>query len=134
MTPRKSRAMNRRGFLRISAGTGAAVVTGSRLNAAVLDPMESQQRLNSAVQVRIEAASSYLRGPRFQQVTTGDEERYDDKRASFSKTLPHNELGEVLPEAYHSFVDILVHGDSNRFAEMPRAEHAQLRLNNPQGG
>jgi hypothetical protein len=66
------------------------------------------------------------------QVTTGDEERYADKRASFSKTLPHNERGEVEPEAYRSFVEILTRGQPGRFAEIPRAKAAEVRLNNPQ--
>jgi hypothetical protein len=113
-------------------GTAAAVLAGSRLDADTLDPAESQQHLQSAIRVRVEAATSRLQSPPSVQVTTGDEERYADKRACFSKTLPHSKLGEVLPDAYRSFVDILVQGDPKGFAEMPRAQNAQLRLNNPQ--
>ena len=36
-----------------------------------------------------------------------DEQRYSDRRASFSKTMPHNDLGEVEPEAYNSWLSIL---------------------------
>src|SRR5215510_9217275 len=32
----------------------------------------------------------------------GDEARYPDKRASFAKTLPHNDFGEVDPDPARS--------------------------------
>jgi hypothetical protein len=84
------------------------------------------------MRVRQDAAGAHLKTPPTAQVTAGDEERYADKRASFSKTLPHNLLGEVNPEAYRKFVDILLEGDPKRFAAIPRAPKAELRLNNPQ--
>ena len=126
--------MNRRRFLGMNLGVGAALVTWNDLNAAALDPTDSRQHQQSGMQLRAEAAASQLKSRPSAQVTTGDEERYADKRASFSKTLPHDELGEVLPEAYRLFVNILVQREPKRFAEMPRAANAQLRLNNPQAG
>jgi hypothetical protein len=65
-------------------------------------------------------------------VTNGDEERYPDLRASFSKTMPHNELGEVDPDAYRRWLEILASGDSAAFERVPRAPGAVERLNNPQ--
>jgi hypothetical protein len=65
-------------------------------------------------------------------VTNGDEDRYLDRRASFSKTMPHNELGEVDPEAYRKWLEILARGDSRAFEHVPRAPGAVERLNNPQ--
>ena len=84
------------------------------------------------MRVRTEAAASHLKDLPRSQFTTGDEEGYADKRASFSKTLPHSELGEVDSAAYRTFVDILLSGDPKRFADIPRASNAVLRLNNPQ--
>ena len=50
----------------------------------------------------------------------GDEERYADKRASFAKTLPHNDVGEVDVEAFKAFVAILTRGDTRGFETIPR--------------
>jgi hypothetical protein len=44
--------------------------------------------------------------------TNGDEVRYSDFRAAFSKTMPHNDLGEVDPEAYRRWLQVLENGDS----------------------
>jgi hypothetical protein len=57
-------------------------------------------------------------------VTSRDEDRYPDRRASFSKTMPHNELGEVDPDAYRRWLDILASGDSAGFEHVPRAPGA----------
>ena len=124
--------MNRRTFLRMQTGIGTAFLTAHDLNAALLDPVEARQHQQSAMRLRAEAASYHLKASPDEQITTGDEERYADKRASFSKTLPHSDLGEVDSSAYQKFVDILLHGDVNRFAEIPRAPGAEVRLNNPQ--
>ena len=124
--------VNRRRFLEMNLGFGASVLTAQKARAAVLDPSESQTHQQAAMRVRMEAAARSLERPPLEQITTGDEERYADKRASFSKTLPHNEIGEVSPEAYRLFVDILRQGNPKRFGEMPRAANAELRLNNPQ--
>src|SRR5262249_26261087 len=65
-------------------------------------------------------------------VTNGDEERYLDRRASFSKTMPHNELGEVDETAYRTWLAILASGDPAQFEQVPRDPEAVERLNNPQ--
>ena len=62
-------------------------------------------------------------------MTNGDEDRYPDRRASFSKTLPHNQLGEVDPDAYRQWLAILLSGNPARFAEVPRDGEAVERLN-----
>jgi hypothetical protein len=124
--------MKRRSFLGMHIGVGAAFLAGADLNAASPDTAEAHRHQQSAMQIRADAAASKLKTPPAAQITTGDEERYADKRASFSKTLPHNGLGEVKPDAYRSFVEILAAGDPQRFAGMPRAKNAEMRLNNPQ--
>ena len=44
------------------------------------------------------AAAAYLRARGRRQRTNGDEQRYEDLRASFFKALPQNEYGEVEVE------------------------------------
>src|SRR5215831_7429063 len=77
------------------------------------------------------ARAAELTGPLTPQ-SNGDEDRYADHRASFAKTMPHNDLGEVDPTAYREWLAILASGDSARFADAPRAAEAVERLNNPQ--
>jgi hypothetical protein len=116
----------------MNLGLGASFIATDKARAAILDPSEPEDHQKAAARIRLEAAAAQLKSSPSRQLTTGDEERYPDKRASFSKTLPHNELGEVVPDAYQSFVEILTRGHTSRFAEMPRAPGAEVRLNNPQ--
>jgi hypothetical protein len=64
--------------------------------------------------------------------SNGDEARYSDKRASFAKTLPHNDFGGVDPEAFATFVSILSRGDPDGFETIPRDRRAEVDLNDPQ--
>lgn len=103
--------MNRRRFLGMNAAGSAAFFSAEDLKSAVLDANKAVQNRRAALRVRIKAATASVKRANSEQITTRDQERYADKRASFSKTLPHNELGEVLPDAYRSFVDILNSGE-----------------------
>jgi hypothetical protein len=78
------------------------------------------------------AAQAYLDEAAPVHVTNGDEARYPDKRASFAKTLPHNEVGEVDVDAYKAFISIVSSGDANGFENIPRDQRAEVQLNNPQ--
>jgi hypothetical protein len=64
--------------------------------------------------------------------TNGDEDRYPDKRASFTKTLPHDQLGEVDPQAYRDWLAILASGDADQLERVARDPAAVVKLNNPQ--
>jgi len=82
--------------------------------------------------MREAAARSYLDDPQPSHRSNGDEERYPDKRASFAKTLPHNDAGEVDAEAFAAFVSVLSSGDASGFETIPRDHEAETELNNPQ--
>ena len=136
-------SVSRRSFLKVgsitgtiavavSAGLGATILTQRKSRAVEVRLQNSRQRQDKAFQIRRDAAQVYHQQKLTQQPTNGDEERYTDKRASFSKTLPHNELGEVDPKAYAAFLSILANGDPARFEQMPMAPQAEAQLNNPQ--
>ena len=91
-----------------------------------------EQRARRSFEIRCDSARSATCGKNSIPATTGDEERYLDKRASFAKSLPHNDLGEVEPHAYNDWLSILASGDSGRFEEVPRDPSAVAKLNNPQ--
>ncbi len=119
----------RRAFLR-KAGGVAATVAGSVLAPSLfasgerggdalagaetaLDGAADEARLraNEAYEVRVEAALSHKLRPTAAHPVNGDETRYPGYWGSFSKTLPHNDLGEVDRAAYEAYVAALRSGD-----------------------
>lgn len=77
--------------------------------------------------------------PHSAQVANGDELRYADLRGSFSKGLPHNDLGEVDPDAFNAMVFALNQRSQAAFnniplGSMPNANGDLRRLANPQNG
>jgi hypothetical protein len=62
----------------------------------------------------------------------GDEEDLPGYVAAYSKALPHNQLGEVHPEAYTLLLRALHTGDPRDFEFIPRV--GEVKLTNPQGG
>src|SRR5262249_2385705 len=91
-----------------------------------------QQRQQLVFERRWTAAQAELNNAPALPATNGDEERYLDHRASFSKTMPHNEVGEVDATAYRGWLAILASGDPAQFEQVPRDPEAVERLNNPQ--
>jgi hypothetical protein len=85
-----------------------------------------------AFDLRRDAARAYLESAIPLTFTNGDERRYADKRASFAKTLVHNDLGEPDALNFQHLVEVLTSGDSDGFAQLARSPGAQVKLNNPQ--
>ena len=89
-------------------------------------------RQAAAYFVRQAAAQAYLLEQESAHRSNGDEPRYPDKWASFAKTLPHNDFGEVDPDAYAAFVAVLSSGNPTSFETIPRDSRAEVGLNDPQ--
>ena len=135
--------ISRRRFLKRSGEAGMAITTAraglgamlvEAVNSAAEEPGSylSEKRAQRSFEIRCDAARSAANGRNPIPTTNGDEDRYPDKRASFAKSLPHNELGEVEPRAYSDWLSILASGDSERFEQLPRDPMAVAKLNNPQ--
>jgi hypothetical protein len=97
-----------------------------------IGPLTPQQRQRLVLERRRDAAQVQFVFAPPPNATNGDEDRYPDRRASFSKTMPHNGLGEVDPEAYRQWLAILASGDPAQFDHAPRDPQAVERLNDPQ--
>jgi hypothetical protein len=110
-----------------AVGWGSAALRPGDANAADASP-----RPQAAFRMRMAAAQAYLDEPQPVHRSNGDEARYADKRASFAKTLPHNDAGEVDAEAFATFVSILSRGDPDGFETIPRHPNAAVDLNDPQ--
>ncbi|HEU0047166.1 MAG TPA: hypothetical protein VFQ43_06150, partial [Nitrososphaera sp.] len=124
---------NRRAFLSdigslTAASLTASIVVGPQAVAAsekqdvkdrVEDSSDSSQRDNRAYQLRHKAALDQKNVPDPSHPTNGDEGRYSSKIGSYSKTLPHNALGEVDISAYATLVHAATTGEPSDFAAVP---------------
>lgn len=129
-----SAKLNRRRFLGGVAGI-AALPAGlfppsPAALAAAAD--RGEERSIRAWQIRVAAADRQRQRPLAIHTTNGDEERYPTRIGNFSKTLPHNHLGEVDQRAYQRYLDILSSGESARFDQLPLGGNG--RLTSPQAG
>src|SRR5215510_12228154 len=119
------------GIVTAAAGCGA-VLRPEPAKAAGPTPADRSARQLSVFRMRQGAAQAYLDEAAPMHASNGDEVRYPDKRASFAKTLPHNDVGEVDVEAFNRFVAILTSGEASGFEAIPRDRSAEVELNDPQ--
>jgi hypothetical protein len=94
--------------------------------------LDLEARRARALELRITTAQQQLRDPFPQPQPNGDEDRYDIVGlANFTKALPHNDLGEVVPAAYRALLRALRSGRSEDFTRVPVG--GSLKLVNPEG-
>ncbi|MGD1836510.1 MAG: hypothetical protein ACPKPY_00445, partial [Nitrososphaeraceae archaeon] len=77
------------------------------------------KRVLNAFNVRVDSAEFERDLPIPDNYNNGDENRYENKIASFSKPLPHDKLGIVDPEAYSNFIYALETKDYDAFENIP---------------
>lgn len=139
----ESPPLSRRAFLGglsgVTTATIAAGIAGvsplvwtnnARVEAAEMGPLHPQQRRQHAYHVRHQAALYHRTLPLPDHHSNGDEERYPNKIASFSKGLPHNTLGEVDLAAYTALLNALSTGQFAAFEAIPLG--GRVKLANPQ--
>lgn len=97
-----------------------------------IGPVTGRKRRRQSYQIRVKAAEREKARPVAGHPTNGDEELYPNKIASFSKGLPHNNLGEVNLAAYASLTNALTTGVPANFENI--ALGGTVRLVNPQSG
>ena len=135
--------VSRRAFLEslsiVTAATLAAGVVGvpalvggqsAPVAAVEMGLLSPQQRRQQAYGVRRQAALYQRTLPLPDHHANGDEERYPSKLASFSKGLPHNQLGEVDLKAYAALLHALATGQPATFEALPLG--GRVKLANPQ--
>ena len=77
------------------------------------------ERVLDSYQNREQAARAETRIPVPRQITNGDEQRYPSFIGNFSKGLPHNAIGEVVPNAYGKLLDAVRQGTAAAFEQVP---------------
>ncbi len=126
-----------------SAAIGAAAV-GAAVPAAAqrIDRKEAvalagsyEQRAIDCYNYRVGTAKANLPPPgnsRFDRLTNGDEALYPNRIGNFSKGLPHQANGEVVPAAYNLFLNAINSTSAAAFEQIPMG--GDRMLTNPQAG
>ena len=139
---------DRRSFLRrVGAGATGAVAaglawpgaargdeprSGREESAEQVQDNGGHQRSRDAEQIRVDAARLARRRQQPGHPNNGEEELYANRIASYSKALPHNQLGEVDPKAYKALLSALASGRPSDFEIIPLG--LGRRQTNPQAG
>jgi PAP2 superfamily len=127
---------SRRNFLGQIGGSAAALGLGGYITtpaqAQQTEALTPAQRTEQAYQVRVKAALTQKNLPQPALLSNGDEDRYNNRIGTFTKGLPHNQLGEVDSAAFQS----LMYAVTNQAPEdFERVQLGQGRkLVNPQAG
>jgi len=129
---RKGRS-SRRAFLSRVGGAAATIAAGATLvqgakaaantgasqdvvsaDAGISERSRAQQSFNN----RLGAAQAELSIRTSNEVTNGDEQRFPNHIGNYSKGLAHNNIGEVLPSSYASFLRAVNSGRSALFDQI----------------
>lgn len=105
----------------------AAPATKTAPSGAKKSPATRAERVFRA---RMEAANNERSRPVAELTANGDDSRYPARWASFTKSMPHNDLGEVDAAAYDTYLRALRSGDPALFERIPLAGY--LKLADPQ--
>jgi hypothetical protein len=87
---------------------------------------QARRRHEEAFQVRLRAAERQRAKPVVVQPTNGDEERYPNRIANYSKCLPHNDLGEVDLAVYDDLLRALAAGSLSELENLPTPSRLQI--------
>lgn len=125
-----STSLSRRGFLGGAAAALAAGVVTLEPSVAGGDQAEAAQeagltagsasspgnlRRKACWQKRKDMADYWVHQGPVAHPVNGDETRYPNRIGNYSKSLPHNELGEVDPAAYNSLLKAVTTGKAEDF-------------------
>ncbi|MBV8847550.1 MAG: vanadium-dependent haloperoxidase [Bryobacterales bacterium] len=121
---------DRRKFLSYLGAAPALGLLSSPSAFADTGPLNASERRDRAFAIRQDAAIYQRDLPATPSISNGDEEAYANRIASFTKGLPHNDLGEVDPNAYNAYLQALNSGNWADFEAIPLGGAA--KLSNPQ--
>jgi hypothetical protein len=93
----------------------------------------AQARRNACYKIRTDAAKYWHSQGVVDHPTNGDETRYPNRIGNHSKSLPHNQFGEVDQAAYNALLHAVETGDAADWAAVPIGPGA-AKLTSPQCG
>jgi hypothetical protein len=111
---------------------GGVALTPQQVDADALGPLPPRERQLDSYEIRLRAAEDELARHPVRHETNGDEGRFPNAIGNFSKTLPHDDIGEVDLDAYQALVRALEAADFDQLETVPRGIGGFLA--NPLGG
>jgi hypothetical protein len=135
---------NRRDFLKKIGGAAVSTASIGAVGVPVLAQISNEKntfedgvkpsagatREEICRQIRIEAAQSQFDEPPADHIPNGDETLYPNRIGNFSKSLPHNSIVEVEPNAYNALLAAVNSGLAADYAAIPLG--GTVKLANPQ--
>jgi hypothetical protein len=88
----------------------STALTSSEAEAATTAPLTPKQFRKHALQLRKDVAQQNADDPAIDHQSNGDEDRYANRIASYSKGLQHSDNGEVIAASYESMLQALKTG------------------------
>ena len=142
----ESEGVSRRKFIGSLGATAAGAVAFNAITPAASKSGEAaaqgrstvnsfyQQRAQAAFKFRTDCAKDNYNPipPMFDRPNNGDELLYPNRIGNYSKALPHQANGEVVPSAYNSMLDAIRTGDPAAFEAIPMG--GTVKLTSPQAG
>jgi membrane-associated phospholipid phosphatase len=114
----------------MASGAAGLSLTPSTASAVEIGPLNDKKRQDRAHSLRLQAADAQMRRDVQAHPTTSDDTIYPNFIGSFTKALPHNALGEVIPSAYYALLKAISNGTQSSFNAIPLG--GTVRLANPQ--
>lgn len=109
-----------------------AFVVPLTAQSAAIGPLSPLERAFKAYQLRSNAAQDNLRQPLVAHPANGDEIRYSNRMNSYTKGLPHDDLGIVDAAAYQALINALKSGENADFEAIPKGVNNGAAQRNPQ--
>lgn len=127
-------AMSRRSLFKTTSAVTAlagisslGVSTSAAASESVFDG--GYERKVDAFLVRTKSARSHYKNSLKPIFNNGDDDAYEDFRGSFSKTLPHDNWGEVDPQTYRDLRAALAAGSINQIEALPTGNGSRKLVN-----
>ncbi len=98
---------------------GASTLASGKARATEIGPTIGNERQEDAYEFRKDTAHYYKNLTLPAHPDNGDDARYPNYIGSYSKGMPHNNLGEVDPAAYAIYLNALRTGDPAIFEQIP---------------
>lgn len=137
--------VSRRRFIGSLGASAAGAIVFATVDPAI-DPSATVQaqrgvgnsfyhrRAQAAYKFRVDCAQANHRPlpPHFTRAANGDEDLYPNRIGNYSKALPHQANGEVVPSAYNALLTALSTASPAAFEQIPMG--GTVRLTSPQAG
>ena len=132
ITSKSPQSLFKRKHLSTALIAGALLGMGASSAYAEIGPYTQQQRASEAYKLRVDAAKANEMKESLPHPDNGDEARYPSRINSYSKGLPHDALGVVLPGAYDALIHALSTGENSDFEAIPTGVPNGSKQRDPQ--